>query len=377
MAKHALLSASSAHRWMNCPPSARLTEHYEDRGSDYAAQGTDAHALCEYRLKQLLGMEAQDPRENLTWYDEEMEGCAADYTSYINDLITAARVQCKDPVVLIEQRLDYSRYVEEGYGTGDCLVIADGTLNVIDLKYGKGVEVEAEQNPQMMLYAIGALELFDDLYDISTVTMTIFQPRRANISVWTISKDDLCQWAETMLRPAAELAFKGEGQYHSGDWCQFCKAKHECRARADEQMALMRYDFKLPPLLTDEDVEDILGRVDQLVSWAEDIKEYALQSALSGKQWPGWKLVEGRSTRHYVNETAVADAVSAAGLDPFEHKLRGITAMTSLLGRKRFEEMLGSLIEKPQGKPTLAPECDKRPAMNTNDFIDEGEYHNV
>ena len=377
MAKHALLSASSAHRWMNCPPSARLTEHYEDKSSDYAAQGTDAHALCEYRLKQLLGMDAQDPRENLTWYDEEMEGCAADYTSYINDLITEAKIHCKDPVVLIEQRLDYSLYVEEGYGTGDCLVIADGTLNVIDLKYGKGVEVEAEQNPQMMLYALGALELFDDLYDINTVTMTIFQPRRANISVWTISKDDLCQWAEAMLRPAAELAFKGEGQYHSGDWCQFCKAKHECRARADEQMALMRYDFKLPPLLTDEDVEDILGRVDQLVSWAEDIKEYALQSALSGKQWPGWKLVEGRSNRHYVNETAVADAVSAAGLDPFEHKLRGITAMTSLLGRKQFEEMLGSLIEKPQGKPTLAPECDKRPAMNTNDFKVEGEYHNV
>ena len=154
----------------------------------------------------------------MTWYDEEMEVCAADYTSYIADLITEAKTHCKDPVVLIEQRLDYSRYVEEGYGTGDCLVIADGTLNVIDLKYGKGVEVEAEQNPQMMLYALGALELFDDLYDISTVTMTIFQPRRANISVWTISKDDLCQWAETMLRPAAELAFKGEGQYHSGDW---------------------------------------------------------------------------------------------------------------------------------------------------------------
>ena len=377
MAKHALLSASSAHRWLNCPPSARLTESYEDKGSDYAAQGTDAHALCEYRLKQLLGIAAQDPTENMTWYDEEMEGCANDYTSYIADLITEAKTHCKDPVVLIEQRLDYSRYVESGYGTGDCLVIADDTLNVIDLKYGKGVEVEAAQNPQMMLYALGALELFDDLYDINAVTMTIFQPRRANVSIWTITKSDLYQWAENTLRPAAELAFKGEGKYHSGDWCQFCKAKHECRARADEQMALMRYDLKMPPLLTDEDVEDILGRVDQLVSWAEDIKEYALQSALSGKQWLGWKLVEGRSNRRYVDETAVADAVTAVGLDPFEHKLRGVTSMTSLLGRKRFDEMLGSLIEKPQGKPTLAPENDKRPAMNTNDFKDEGEYHNV
>ena len=377
MANHALLSASSSHRWLNCPPSARLCEGYDNKGSDFAAEGTDAHALCEYKLRKALGMEANDPTEDLTWYNSEMEECANGYVSFVMELVEEAKKTCPDPVVLIEQRLDYSRYVEEGYGTGDCLVIADGTLNVIDLKYGKGVEVEAEQNPQMMLYAIGALELFDDLYDINAVTMTIFQPRRANVSIWTISKSDLCQWAENTLRPAAELAFNGEGNYHSGDWCQFCKAKQECRARADEQMALMRYDFKLPPLLTDEDVEDILGRVDQLASWAEDVKEYAFQLALSGKQWPGWKLVEGRSNRRYVDETAVADAVSAAGLDPFEHKLRGITAMTSLLGRKRFEEMLGSLIEKPQGKPTLAPECDKRPAMNTNDFIDEGEYHNV
>ena len=368
---HALLSASGAHRWMNCPPSARLTENYEDKGSDYAAQGTDAHALCEFRLKQQLGMAAQDPTENMTWYDEEMENCATDYTSYVTDLIAEAKNHCKDPVVLIEQRLDFSRFVEGGYGTGDCLVIADGTLNVIDLKYGKGVEVEAEQNPQMMLYALGALELFDNLYDVTDVTMTIFQPRRANVSVWTIAKSALYQWVESTLRPAAELAFKGEGSYHSGEWCQFCKARHECRARADEQMSLVRYDFQMPPLLTDEDVEDILGRVDQLVAWAEDVKANALQAALNGKQWPGWKLVEGRSNRRYVDETAVADAVTAAGLDPFEHKLRGVTAMTSLLGRKRFDEMLGGLIEKPHGKPTLAPESDKRPALNTNDFEDE------
>ena len=373
MGEHALLSASSAHRWLNCPPSIRLTESYEDKGSDYAAQGTDAHALCEYRLKQLLGIAAQDPMENLTWYDDEMECCAADYTSYIADLIAEAKTHCKDPIVLIEQRLDFARFVENGYGTGDCLVIGDGTLNVIDLKYGKGIEVEAQWNPQMMLYALGALELFDDLYNIHDVTMTIFQPRRANVSVWTMAKRDLYQWAEDTLRPAAELAFKGEGTYRSGDWCQFCKAKQECRARADAQMALVRYDFQMPPLLSDEEVEDILGRVDQLVSWAEDLKAYALQSAMNGKQWPGWKLVEGRSNRRYVDETIVADRVSAAGLDPFEHKLRGITSMTSLLGRKRFDDMLGSLIEKPQGKPTLAPESDKRPALDTNDFKDEGE----
>ena len=376
MGKHALLSASSAHRWLNCPPSARLTERYEDGGSDYAAQGTEAHTLCEYKLRCALGEDLScvaDIRETLDYYSDEMEECATEYTAFVMDLLSEAGQHCSDPHVLVEQRVDYSRFAESGFGTGDCLIISDGSLNVIDFKYGQGVQVEAEQNPQMMLYALGALELFDDLYDISTVTMTIFQPRRANISTWSVSKADLYAWAENTLRPAAELSFKGEGKYHSGARCQFCKAKHDCRARADAQMELMRYEFQLPPLLSDADMEDILGRVDQLVAWAEDIKEYALRSALNGKKWPGWKLVEGRSNRRYTDETAVAHAVTGAGLDPYDHKLRGITAMTSLLGRKRFEELLGDLIEKPQGKPALAPESDRRPALNYNDYKDEGE----
>ena len=377
MGKHALLSASSAHRWLNCPPSARLTERYQDRGSDYAAQGTEAHTLCEYKLRCALGedmSQVADIRETLDYYSEEMEECATEYAAFVMDLLSEASQHCSDPHVLVEQRLDYSRFAESGFGTGDCLIIADGSLSVIDFKYGQGVQVEAEQNPQMMLYALGALELFDDLYDISTVTLTIFQPRRANISTWLVSKMDLYAWAEDTLRPAAQLAFKGEGKYLSGEWCQFCKAKHDCRARADAQMELMRYDFKLPPLLTDSDMEDILGRVDQLVAWAEDIKEYALRAALSGKKWPGWKLVEGRSNRRYTDETAVAHIVTGAGLDPYDHKLRGITAMTSLLGRKRFDELLRDLIEKPLGKPTLAPESDKRPALDYNDFKGESSY---
>ena len=369
---HALLSASGAHRWMNCPPSARICEQYADKGSEYAAQGTAAHSLCEYKLRQMLGAEGlEDPRPDLSYYDEEMEVAAEQYAIFVMELLAEASKDCKDPRVMVEQRLDYSRWVDEGFGTADAIVIGANTVNVCDFKYGQGVQVDAEGNPQMMLYALGALEIFDDLFSIDTVTMTIIQPRREHISTWSISKADLLTWAEETLRPAAELAYSGEGAFHSGAWCMFCKAKHECRARAEEQMNLMRYDFQLPPTLTDEDVEEILGHVDQLVSWAEDIKDYALKSAIGGKRWNSFKLVEGRSNRRYTNEEAVSAVVQAAGFDPCDHKLKGVTAMTGMLGRKRFEELLGGLIEKPQGKPTLVPLSDKRPALDYTNFEDE------
>ena len=365
MGKHALLSASSSHRWLNCPPSARLCESYADRGSDFAAEGTDAHALCEYRLRAALGLPAENPIDNLSWYNVEMEECANGYASYILELVEDAKRACSDPEVLIEQRLDYSRFVKDGFGTGDCVLIADGTLHIVDYKHGRGVLVEAEDNPQMMLYALGALEIFDGIYDIATVSMTIYQPRRSNVSTYTISKEMLYDWAADVLAPAAELAFIGEGSYRCGEWCQFCKAKHDCRERAAANMELARYDFRLPPLLEDEEVEDILGKIDALIAWASDIKDYALQAAVSGKEWRGYKLVEGRSNRKYTDEAVVAGAVTAAGYDPYEHKILGVTAMTTLLGRKRFEEVLGGYIEKPQGKPTLVPESDMRPALNT------------
>lgn len=370
MGRHALLSASSSHRWINCPPSARLCESYEDKSSDYAAEGTDAHSLCEYKLKSALGMETQDPTENLTYYNEEMEDCANSYASYVMELVEAAKEKSADPVVLIEQRLDYSRFVESGFGTGDCVIVADGTLHIVDYKHGKGVQVEADNNPQMMLYALGALEIFDGIYDIDTVSMTIYQPRRANVSTFMMVKDDLYQWVEETLKTAAELAYAGDGDFKCGDWCQFCKVKQDCRKRAEYNMELAKYDFQLPPLLADEDIEEILGRIDGLVSWANDIKEYALQAAVGGKEWHGWKLVEGRSNRRYTDENVVAATVTAAGFDPYERKVLGVTAMTSLLGQKRFKEVLSGYIEKPQGKPTLVPESDKRPAMNTakNDF---------
>ena len=372
---HAILSASSSHRWLNCPPSARLCETYEDKGSDYAAEGTDAHSLCEYKLRKALGMGAVDPSEHLTWYSEEMEDCANGYATYILELVEAAKEVCSDPVVLIEQRVDFSRWVEQGFGTSDAIIISDGTLRVIDYKHGLGVLVEADNNPQMMCYALGALELFDAIYDIDSVAMTVYQPRRQNVSTFEMSKDDLYRWAEEVLKPTAELAFAGDGNFLCGEWCGFCKAKHECRARAEANLLLAQYDFKLPPLLEDSEIEVILSRADQLVSWVNDIKEYALQQAISGKDWTGFKLVEGRSNRRYTDEGAVTQAVTNAGFDPYERKLLGITAMQKLLGKSRFEELLSAYIEKPQGKPTLVPESDKRPVMNAKtDFMEENDY---
>ena len=370
---HAVLSASSSERWLNCPPSARLCEAYEDKGSDYAAEGTDAHALCEFRLKQALGIPAENPIEGLSWYNEEMEECAAGYAAYVTELLETAKQTCTDPVVLIEQRVDFSRWVQEGFGTADCILIADGVMNICDYKHGKGVEVSADHNPQMMLYALGALEIFDGIYDIDTARMTIFQPRKSNVSVYEMEKDELLEWADTVLTQKAQFAYEGQGEFHCGEWCRFCKAKAECRERAEANLALAKYDFEESALLDDEEIAEILGKVDALTAWASDVKEYALQQAVSGKEWSGWKLVEGRSNRKYTSEAAVAATVEDAGFDPYERKVLGITAMQKLLGKSRFEELLAPYIEKPQGKPTLVPESDKRPAMNTakNDFMEE------
>lgn len=373
MAKHAVLSASSSERWLNCPPSARLCEAYEDKGSDYAAEGTDAHTLCEYRLKQALGIPAEDPIENLSWYNEEMEECAAGYAAYVVELLETAKLTCSDPVIMIEQRVDFSRWVQDGFGTADCILIADGVLNIVDYKHGKGVEVSAEGNTQLSLYSLGALEIFDGIYDIDRVCVHIFQPRKSNVVSSMMDKSDLYEWADTELTPKAQLAYEGQGNFSCGEWCRFCKAKAECRERAEANLALARYEFQPPALLDDEEIADILGKVDALTVWASDVKEYALQQAVSGKEWTGWKLVEGRSNRKYTSEAAVAATVEGAGFDPYERKVLGVTAMQKLLGKTRFEELLAPYIEKPQGKPTLVPESDKRPAMNTakNDFMEE------
>lgn len=364
---HALLSASSSKRWLNCPPSARLSENYEDKTSDFALEGSCAHELAEFRLKEALGMEAENPIENLSFYNEEMEEHVAGYVNYIMEIVEEERKTCPDVIVLVEQRLDYSRFVAEGFGTGDAIVIADGTLHIIDLKYGRGVSVSAEDNPQMKLYSLGALEIFDSLYDINKVDMTIYQPRLANVSNWEIPVKDLYEWAENILKPTAELAFKGEGQYHCGEWCQFCKAKSECRERAEENLRLVQYSFAIPPLLSDDEIAEILAKVDELVSWANDIKEFALSEALKGKEWEGWKLVEGTSRRKYTDEDKVAEVVLAAGEDPYEQKVLGISAMEKRLGKAKFNQLLSSLVIKPQGKPSLVPESTNKPAWRSVD----------
>ena len=370
MPKHAYLSASASHRWLACPPSAKLCANILDQASEYAQQGTDCHELCAYLVEKALGRDVIDPTENLTYYDAEMQNCAEEYRNYVLEQIEAAKEFCKDPQVMIEQRLDFSRWVENGFGTGDCVIVADEVLQIIDYKHGLGILVSAGDdeyggNSQMMCYALGALEVFGDIYDINQIKMTIFQPRRNNISTYTISKEDLLKWADEILAPTAQLAYVGKGEFNAGDHCTFCKVKATCRKRAEYNLELAKYDFKMPATLDDTEIAAILEKVDEMISWGNDIKDYALQQAQSGVHFEGWKIVEGRSNRKYTDENAVADTVKDAGFDPYEKKLLGITAMSTLLGKKKFEELLGGLIYKPPGKPTLVPESDKRPAMNT------------
>ncbi len=251
MAKHAFLSASASHRWINCPPSAKLCEGIKDESSPYAQEGTDCHELCAYLVEKALGRDVEDPTENLTYYNGEMQNCAEEYTNYVLEQYEKAKAYCSDPMVFIEQRLDFSRWVENGFGTGDCVIIADEVLHIIDYKHGLGVLVESEGNTQMMCYALGALEAFDDLYDVSRIEMTIFQPRRDNVSTSSITKEDLLTWAEEVLKPTAVLAYEGKGEFKAGDHCQFCKVKATCRKRAETNLELAKYDFEMPATLDD------------------------------------------------------------------------------------------------------------------------------
>lgn len=371
MADHAVLSASGSHRWLNCTPSARLELEFENTGSEAAREGTAAHTLCEHKLKRALHMRSRRPVSD---YDsDEMEECTDAYVDFVMEQYEAAKQVCEDPVILIEQRLDFSCYVPDGFGTGDCVIISDDKLHIIDFKYGMGVLVEAEDNPQMKLYALGALAVYDALYDISEVSMTIFQPRRENVSTWTVSVADLKAWAETELKPKADMAYNGEGEYLPGEWCTFCRAAVRCRARAEEKLKLAQTEFRMPPLLTDAEIEDILSILPDLTKWANEITAYALDAALNhGKEWNGFKVIEGRSVRKYRDEDAVAEAAKAAGYrDIYRQTLIPLTEMQKLMGKDRFEDILGGLIYKAPGKPTLAPKSDKRPAVNVTNAINE------
>lgn len=371
MADHAVLSASGSHRWLNCTPSARLELEFENTGSEAAREGTAAHALCEHKLKRALHMRSRRPVSD---YDsDEMEECTDAYVDFVMEQYEAAKQVCEDPVILIEQRLDFSCYVPDGFGTGDCLIISDDRLHIIDFKYGMGVLVEAEGNPQMKLYALGALAVYDALYDIREVSMTIFQPRRENVSTWAIPVEDLKAWAENELKPRAKMAYDGEGEYLPGEWCTFCRAAVRCRARAEEKLKLAQTEFRMPPLLTDAEIEDILAVLPDLTKWANEIAAYALDAALNhGKEWNGFKVVEGRSVRKYRDEEAVAEAAKEAGYkDIYRQSLIPLTEMQRLMGKDKFEEILGGLITKAPGRPTLVPKSDRRPAMNVSNAINE------
>ena len=361
---HALLSASGAHRWLNCTPSARLESDEPESTSAAAEQGTAAHALAEHKLRRALKQRSKRPVS--TWIDDEMETLTDDYVAYVQKHISLARETCGDPQVLIEQRLDFSHVVPGGFGTGDCVIIAEPTLQIIDLKYGQGVLVEAERNPQLMLYALGALHTFGDLYDIERVAVTIYQPRRGNVDTWEISVTELEHWAEAEVKPKAELAAAGEGEFCPGSWCQFCKIAPTCRARAEANLALARLEFAPPAELSDSEIADVLARIPQLKTWAADVEAYALSQAVNqGVVFEGFKLVAGRSIRKYTSETDVAAAAEAAGYrDIYDRKLITLTAMERLMGKPAFNEILGDLVTKPAGKPTLVPASDKRPALD-------------
>ena len=378
MAKHAFLAASASERWLHCPPSAKLCAQEDDQGSEYARQGSDAHALCEHLLLKALGRETRDPTEDLTYYDAEMQEAAEAYTAFVMEQVAEAKTVCHDPLICVEQTVDFSKWVQHGFGTADALIVADDTLYITDMKYGVGCLVTADGedgtgNSQLKCYALGAIDTFGDLYDINRIRLSIFQPRRDNVDTFELTKADLLQWADDVLAPIAKLAYEGQGEFEAGNHCQFCRAKATCRKRAEYAMELAKYEFADAPTLDENEIAEILPQIDTLVSWAEDIKSYALNQALSGVRYPGFKLVAGRSNRKYADEAAVARVVSEAGYDPYDKKLVGITEMTKRLGKKRFEELLNGLLIKPEGKPVLVPVTDTRPELNNakNDFMEE------
>ncbi|WP_252227990.1 DUF2800 domain-containing protein [Clostridium sp. ZBS3] len=374
MAKHALLSASSSHRWLNCPPSVKLEEGFENTTSVFAEEGTLAHELGEITLR--LNLREFTKRKYSSQLTKIMENelFTKDMPDYVDmyvdtcmEKVSEAKATTPDAIAIVEQKLDFSDWVPDGFGTGDFVIIADGTMEICDLKYGKGVQVSAKDNSQMRLYALGAISQFEFLYDIQKVKMTIIQPRLDSISTDEMTVEELLNWADEVVKPTAELAIKGEGEFCTGDHCKFCRAKAVCRARADKNMELAQYEFQKPPTLDNNDIGFILNRVDELTSWAKDVKEYALNQALKGEEFDGFKVVEGKSNRKWANEKAVGDILLEQGFLEniiYTKKLTGISNMESAIGKKEVNRLLGDYIVKPQGKPTLASETDKRPVFN-------------
>ncbi len=384
MAKHAVLSASGSSRWIACPPSARLEEKESETTSVYAQEGTLAHKIAEltvrynnHEFKKATYTRRLNKLKKNEFFSNEMEEYCVSYSGIVWEKFNEAKKRTPDAQLLLEQKLDFSNVVPDGFGTGDAIIIADDTVEVIDFKYGKGVMVSADNNSQMKLYGLGALRAFEMLYDIQNVSMTIVQPRLENISNFTIKTDTLYAWGE-LIKKKAELAFKGEGEFKAGPHCMFCKVKAKCKAYADEQMELAKHEFKDGPYLDETEIADILLRAADFKKWLTAVEEYALDQAVNhGQEYPGMKVVEGRSNRKYTDDDGVIKTLVAEGYEePLLYKPKevlGITAMTKLLGKKQFNNLLSDLIIKPQGKPTLVPESDKRPEWHSeeeakNDF---------
>ena len=379
MAGHALLSPSASHRWLHCTAAPRLEEGIKDEGSDYAAEGTLAHAYCAMKLKNFLGLPTDGEKEEIAALQEkygtgEMAEYTDTYATIVLEKYNDARAATPDAQLLVETRLDFSDYVPEAFGTADAIIIADGTMEVIDFKYGKGVKVSAVENPQMMIYALGAYARFAFEYRIDNLRATIVQPRIDNLSEYEITVEELTAWAANVLAPAAEKAYKGEGPQTPGAWCQFCKVKNQCRALANKCKEVVAVD---PKLITPEELaKDVLPMVPIVKTWISGVEDFALAQALSGVQLPGWKIVEGRSVRKIVDADATITALNQAGYKTTEilkpQELRTITDLEKLVGKKKFAALCGEWIDKPKGKPTLAPESDKRKAIDpvAEDFKD-------
>ena len=373
---HAKLSASGSEKWMTCTPSARMEEPFPDEGSEFAREGTFAHAVFEQELLHYLGREVEPlPNELMHFDSPALVDYVREAVNYCVERIKAARATCKDPVFYVERRLDFSRWVPQGFGTGDFVIITDDLVEILDLKYGKGIYVDAKSNSQMRLYGLGAYNELADLYDIQRVRMTVLQPRLGNYSSEELPIADLLKWADEAVVPAAKLAWDGEGTFVPGPHCtsSFCKARYTCPARAESALAVARQEFSsaqppAPESLTLDRIAELLPKADLVIDWFTDLKAYALKQAEKGTTVPGYKLVEGRSNRKYSDQEAVAKALRNAEVPDeiaYERSLLGITAMTDALGKKKFAEVLGDLVIKPEGKPTLVPEGDKRPAITS------------
>lgn len=364
MGGHARFSPSSANRRLNCPPSLVLEEQFADEESQYAAEGSDGHAMAEYLIKKHLKQRSKRPVSD--YYSDELLEAVDEYVSFVIGEIEEAKRICSCPVFTVEQRVDASEYVDECFGTADMVIVTDKVAHVIDLKLGKGVQVFAEDNPQLMIYGLGILGMAEMLYDVETVRLTIFQPRLNNSSTWDIAPEALKAWGEEVLKPRGAMALMGAGEFNAGSWCRFCKARNQCRARAEEFLAIAKMEFRQPALLSDDEIAEVLKVSDELAKWSADVYAFAQDQAIvHGKEWNGFKLVEGRSKRKYTSEDEVAEAATTAGYtDIYKRSLVTITEMERLMGKQEFTRILGHLVYKPQGKVTLVPNSDKREAIN-------------